>query len=96
MQLKQGCEAAYIERHDQIWPDLVMLFKQNGIRDYHIYFDKATHLLIGVQCIEEHLNADLSENALMRKWWVQMADLMEINEDRSPVVVGLEKVFSMP
>ena len=96
MKLKPGCEAEYRKRHDNIWPELVTLLKQNGIKNYDIYFDKETDTLIAVQYIDEGITASLHENPLMMKWWGHMADLMEVNPDQSPVVVGLENVFSMP
>ncbi|MBL4676034.1 MAG: L-rhamnose mutarotase [Mucilaginibacter sp.] len=95
MQLKQGYEAEYRKRHDEIWPELVTLLKQNGIKDYHIYFDKETHTLIAVQYVDEQAVTDLSQYPLMRKWWDHMAELMEVNAEGAPVVVILGEVFSM-
>lgn len=96
MQLKQGCEAEYSRLHNEIWPELVTLLKQSGIKDYHIYFDKETYMLIAVQHVDEHASVDISKEPLMQKWWNKMADLMEVNADKSPVVVGLDMIFSMP
>lgn len=96
MKLKPDCEAEYRKRHDEIWPELVTLLKQNGIKNYDIYFDKETDTLIAIQDIDEGITASLHKNPLMMKWWEHMADVMEVNPDQSPVVVGLEKVFSMP
>jgi L-rhamnose mutarotase len=96
MKLKHGCEVEYRIRHDMIWPELVTLLKQNGIKNYNIFFDKETDDLIAVQYIDDTTPSNLHENPVMLKWWGYMADLMETNPDQSPVVIGLEKVFSMP
>ncbi|MBD1384354.1 L-rhamnose mutarotase [Mucilaginibacter rigui] len=96
MKLKPGCEVEYRKRHEVIWPELVTLLKQNGIKNYNIYLDKETDTLIAVQHVDEGLVVNLHENPLMLKWWEHMADLMEVNPGQSPVVVDLEKVFSMP
>jgi L-rhamnose mutarotase len=96
MKLKHGCEAEYRERHDEIWPELVTLLKQNGIKNYDIYFDEETYTLIAIQYMDENITANLRGNPIMLKWWEHMADLMDTNPDHSPVVIGLEKVFSMP
>jgi len=96
MKLKHGFEDEYRKRHDEIWPDLVTLLKQSGIKSYSIFFDKETDTLIAVQYIDEGITANLQENAVMIKWWEHMADLMETNPDKSPTVVSLENVFSMP
>ena len=37
MQLKPNCVELYKQRHDEIWPELVLLLKGYGICDYHIY-----------------------------------------------------------
>ncbi|MES2063680.1 MAG: L-rhamnose mutarotase [Bacteroidota bacterium] len=96
MKLKHGFEAEYRKRHKEIWPELVTLLKQNGIKNYSIFFDRETDTLIAVQYIEAGITANLQENQLMMKWWEYMADLMETNPDKSPMMVGLDNVFSMP
>ena len=96
MKLKHGCEAEYRKRHDEIWPELVSLLKESGIKNYDIFFDKETNALIAVQHVDDSITSNLRENPAMMKWWEYMADLMETNPDKSPVVVGLENVFSMP
>lgn len=96
MKLKHGCEAEYRKRHDEIWPELVSLLKESGIKNYDIFFDKETNALIAVQYVDDSVTANLRQNPIMMKWWEYMADLMETNPDKSPVVVGLENVFSMP
>jgi L-rhamnose mutarotase len=96
MKLKPGFKAEYITRHDKIWPELVALLKESGIKKYDIFFDEQTDSLIAVQYIDDGGATNLAGNPIMIKWWEYMADLMETNPDKSPVVVGLENVFSMP
>lgn len=96
MKLKHGCEAEYRKRHDQIWAELVALLKQSGIKNYDIFFDKETDALIAVQFVDDSITVNLTESPVMQRWWEYMADLMEVNANRSPVVVGLDKIFSMP
>ncbi len=40
MQLLKGCEDEYKKRHDEIWPELKGLLKENGINDYSIFLDE--------------------------------------------------------
>jgi L-rhamnose mutarotase len=96
MKLKHGCEDEYRKRHDEIWPELVDLLKENGVKNYEIYFDKETDTLVAVQYVDNSIAFHLRESPVMMKWWEHMADLMEVNPDNSPIVVALEKVFSMP
>ena len=94
MKLKPGCEKEYKKRHDAIWPELKELLKQSGISDYSIFLDKETNTLFAVQKQEgEGSSQDLGNNPVVQKWWKFMADIMETNEDHSPVSVSLKEVF---
>lgn len=97
MQLFAGCEAEYKKRHNELWPELKQLLKDNGISDYSIFLDEKTNILFGVLKAESEaaLN-DLPSNQIMQKWWKYMADIMETNTDNSPVQVPLKEVFYLP
>jgi L-rhamnose mutarotase len=94
MKLFKGCESEYKKRHDKIWDDLKELLKDTGIADYSIFLDEETNFLFAYITIEnaKNLNA-LSHEPVMKKWWTYMKDIMETNEDNSPVVVELKEVF---
>ena len=94
MKLKPGMEAEYEKRHDEIWPELQDLLKTAGISDYSIFLDRETLTLFAVQKQEgEGSSQDLGQNPIVQKWWKYMADIMETNEDHSPVTVPLKEVF---
>lgn len=94
MKLKPGVEAEYQRRHDEIWPELIKVLSDAGIRDYSIYLDRATGTLFAVQKrTDTHMADTLPTLPVMKRWWLYMADLMETNPDNSPVVVPLERVF---
>jgi L-rhamnose mutarotase len=96
MQLKAGFEAEYERRHDAIWPELSKLLKEAGISDYSIFLDPETLTLFGVQKLEAGNRADeLSGEAIMRKWWDYMQDIMDSNPDHSPVCKDLTEVFHL-
>ena len=40
MNLKPGFKSEYKKRHDEIWPELVSLLRETGIRDYSIFLDE--------------------------------------------------------
>ncbi|HRB79355.1 MAG TPA: L-rhamnose mutarotase, partial [Niabella sp.] len=59
--------------------------------------DSTTNYLFG--CLKLQQGKTLEElpaHPVMQKWWVYMADIMESNEDNSPVSIPLEEVFFMP
>jgi L-rhamnose mutarotase len=97
MQLLKGFEQEYKKRHDEIWPELRQLLKSAGIRNYNIYLDESNGALFASMEITDSKNlADLPANAVMKKWWTAMADIMETNPDHSPVSVSLREVFHLP
>lgn len=94
MKLFPGFEAEYKKRHDEIWPELEQLLKQAGISEYSIFLDEETNSLFGVLNITNPKNMDsLPEQEVMKRWWKYMADIMESNQDNSPVSVPLKEVF---
>ena len=96
MKLNPGMKAAYIRRHDEIWPELVTLLKDAGVSDYSIHLDEGTNTLFGVLWRRsDHTMADLPEHPVMKRWWAHMADIMETRPDNEPVAVPLETVFHM-
>jgi len=96
MRLRQGCAEEYQRRHDDIWPELKALLRASGIRDYSIFLDEETLTLFGVLWrSSDHRMDDLANEPIMRRWWDYMADLMETNPDKSPVVIPLRQVFHL-
>ncbi len=97
MKLFKGCEAEYKSRHEALWPELASLLKQAGIKDYSIFLDEKTNDLFAYLTIEDatKLN-DLPNEPVMKKWWAYMKDIMETNEDNSPVNNSLKEVFYLP
>jgi L-rhamnose mutarotase len=94
MKLFKGSEDEYKKRHDEIWPDLKELLKQTGIRDYSIFLDEETNDLFAYLTIDDAKKLDaLPDEPIMKKWWNYMKDIMETNEDDSPVTIPLKEVF---
>ena len=97
MKLYKGFEEEYKKRHDALWPELEALLKQTGVEDYSIFLDEATNSLFGVLKIEDALKLDeLPHHPVMKKWWAYMKDIMETNEDNSPVNLPLKELFYLP
>lgn len=94
MQLHKGFEEEYKKRHEALWPDLEVLLKSSGISDYSIFLDEKTNSLFGVMKANNQaaLN-NLPAHPVMKKWWAYMRDIMETNENNSPVSLPLMEVF---
>ncbi|UAK25026.1 L-rhamnose mutarotase [Sphingomonas nostoxanthinifaciens] len=96
MTLKPGQLAEYRRRHDEIWPELVALLKDAGIRDYSIHHDAETNALFATLWRDDdHRMGALPAHPVMRRWWAAMAPLMETNPDGSPASVPLDTVFHL-
>ena len=97
MKLFKGCEAEYKKRHNILWPELEVLLKQIGIKDYSIFLDEQTNDLFGYLIIDDATKLDeLPQHPVMQKWWAYMKDIMETNDDNSPVNTPLKEVFYLP
>jgi len=97
MKLIRGFEAEYKKRHDALWPELQTLLKQAGVKDYSIFLDEEANVLFGYLTIGDQTKlADLPSQPVMKRWWAYMKDIMETNEDNSPVTIPLKEVFYLP
>lgn len=96
MQLNPGMAAEYKRRHDAIFPELVALLHEAGVKDYSIHLDPETNILFGVLWRrQDHTMADLPSTAIMQRWWAHMADLMATNERNEPISTDLVPLFWM-
>jgi L-rhamnose mutarotase len=97
MKLFPGNIAEYKKRHDELWPELTELLYATGISDYSIFLDEESLDLFGVLRVEDEAAMDeLPHHPVMKKWWAYMRDMMECNDDNSPISIPLKNVFYMP
>ncbi len=96
MFLYPGMAQEYEKRHNELWPEMKDMIRAHGGHNYSIYLDPETNVLYGYLEVEdEELWARSADTAVNRKWWDYMADIMETNEDNSPVCVDLKPVFHL-
>ena len=96
MRLAPGRADEYQRRHDAIWPELEALLRASGVVDYRIFLDEETHALFAVLTRRtDHTLDALPQHPVMQRWWAMMADMMDTNEDRSPVQVPLREMFRL-
>lgn len=96
MKLKPGYKEEYQRRHSEIWPELLQLLKSSGICQYSIYFDEETNYLFAVQQVNGAASSqELGTDPVVQKWWSYMSDIMETNQDLSPVSIPLAMLFHM-
>lgn len=94
MKIHDGFKEEYKKRHENLWSEMKDMIHEYGGRNYSIYLDKETNYLYGfIELEDENLWNKSAETEICKKWWNYMADIMEINEDNSPVSVDLEAMF---
>ena len=63
-------------------------------KNYSIFLDETTNDLIGYLTIDDSKKLDeLPNEPIMKKWWAYMNDIMETNDDNSPINIPLKEVF---
>ena len=97
MFLKPGCEEEYERRHRTIWPELAEKIKEAGVGNYSIFWDKDTNILFSYQeCCTEKTRQDTDAvDEITQRWWDMNSDIMEVNEDNSPVTIPLFEMFHL-
>ncbi len=94
MHLNEGQKEEYQKRHNEIWPELKKLLKENGVSEYSIFLDEESNTLFAFQKVAgDEGSQNLGETEIVKKWWAFMADIMKTNADNSPVSVELEELF---
>lgn len=94
MKLKPGCEEEYRRRHAALWPEMKDLLKKSAVGNYSIFYDSETGTLFAYQeVLGARSSQELGADPVLKKWWHYMSDIMEVNEDESPVSVDLRQLF---
>ena len=93
--LKPGMKAEYKRRHDEIWPEMVELLKNAGIKNYTIW--NVGDELFGYYECEKGLDYAAkvqAESPIVDKWNEYMKDVMDMPLDPDTgVQPKLERMF---
>lgn len=94
---KEGCKEEYCRRHSDIWPEMVKVLKEAGIKNYTIW--NTGNELFGYYECEKGIDFAVkiqSENPIVQKWNKYMSDILIMEMD--PITKAqpkLEKVFEL-
>jgi L-rhamnose mutarotase len=79
--IKEGCVDEYKKRHDEIWPEMLEMFKEAKIRNYSIWnVDDCVFGYYECDSVEEAGKVqELSE--VNARWSAYMNDVMEMEKD---------------
>ena len=96
--VKPGKQAEYLERHNQIWPQMKAVWKEAGIVNYSIWL--ADGEVFGYYECEKgaaYAAKVQSESPVVDRWNEYMKDVMEMEKDeKTGAQPLLQEVFYLP
>ena len=96
--VKPGKQAEYLERHNQIWPQMKAVLKEAGIVNYSIWL--ADGEVFGYYECEKgaaYAAKVQSESPVVDRWDEYMKDVMEMKKDeKTGAHPLLQEVFYLP
>ena len=95
--VKDGMLKEYCKRHDEIWPELLELLKQAGIKNYTIW-NVGNELFGYYECSKgsDYATKVQSTSEIVDRWNEYMKDVMEMEMDiETGAQPKLKQVFIM-
>ena len=84
----------YKRRHDELWPAMWDMLKKHGVKTFTISNIPGTVTLVAYMEHEsDELLAASAKTPINQEWWAFMADIMETEDDNTPVSVTLWEGF---
>lgn len=95
LRLKEGMEREYINRHKEIWPEMLKMLKDAGIKNYSIWLWRDR--LFGYYESDDLSFTDLfkSKSPVQARWSEYMSDIISFTEEDGSEVAKPECVFLM-
>lgn len=94
LRVRAGQEEEYLRRHDQLWPEMERALLEAGILHYEIWLHGPTRMLFAHQIRRRGQTPTAEGDAVMARWRVYMADVLEMDGDR-PVREPLSRQFRL-
>ena len=79
--IKEGTLEEYVKRHNEIWPEMVEVLKEAGIRNYSIW-NVGNEMFGYYECDSiEYASKVQSESEVVKKWDIYMKDILIMEKD---------------
>ena len=95
--IKEGSLEEYVKRHNEIWPDMVNVLKEAGIKNYSIW-NSGLDLFCYYECEKcvDYASKIQSESEIVKRWDEYMKDILIIEKDTvTKAQPLLKKVFEL-
>ncbi|OJY91449.1 MAG: hypothetical protein BGP14_16030 [Sphingobacteriales bacterium 44-15] len=84
IQVKDGMAEEYECRHNNIWPELIVLFRQQGVRIFSIHLHEPTGFLFGyIETEDEERFNAIGDYDVCKRWWKYMAEVLVCENEYS-------------
>ena len=95
--IREGKRDAYIERHNNIWPEMTQMLNEAGVHNYSIWLI-GDELIGYYECEDvDFANRYQADSLINQKWDTFMADVMYMETDPATgCEVVCEEVFYHP
>ena len=91
-----GKKDEYIKKHDEIWPEMIKMMKEAGLRNYSIWL--SGNELIGYyefDGMEKKQQVYAAHPDVLSRWQRHMDGVMEMDTDAADEVLVYHQVFLM-
>lgn len=79
--IKEGALEEYVKRHNEIWPEMVKVLKDAGIRNYSIW-NVGNEMFGYYECDSiEYASKVQSESEVVKRWDEYMKDILIMEKD---------------
>lgn len=89
----------YLEAHQQVWAEMQDALRRAGWRDYSLFVDRATGLVVGTVLTDDFAaaRARMADEGVDARWQAAMADWFAPVDDRAAPgeIVELEEYFHL-
>jgi L-rhamnose mutarotase len=95
-EIREGAEAEYKRRHDEIWPELVAAIKDAGISNYSL-FRRGTQVIAYCECHPDAATAFANVGAtdVNRRWAEWFEDVIVALTDEDGNLFAAEEVWHL-
>lgn len=86
LQIRSGMLAAYLEAHEVVWPEMLAALRAAGWRNYSLFVDERTGLVVGYLETEDFAAAQdaMARSDVNARWQATMSQYFELPESGRP------------
>lgn len=92
LKLKPGCEAEYVKRHDELWPEMADAMHKAGVS--MVIYRHENLLFLFATATDQAAWEALDRNPVTPRWDKFMSDILAGDDQGRPFVANLPRMFA--